>query len=539
MFVGLIACANATPGPTTPISVGSGSAAAKAGGAADVSLDIGPTDIKGVYFEPLALGRPGMPLVGAKKKMTIDQHRAAYEKSKDPVVKQAEAAIIATMLYEKSKNETGDAQQKDLGDARQIMRDAAQAVGNKVDDLTLRLLGSYELMLGDNAAAEKAWAQLVSAAPKDKEEPTNRAWWGYSLLAQSKNAEALEAVKAETQPVTEKTPELAYISAWAKFRTGDQQGAWTNMLQAFKGWGQLANKDALEFELLVMAGHSSIPMAQEVKDLTPLMAGVDKTLLYKLYTDLATKAYGNGGRWADVVAALDKALEIKTSTLPPPGDLPAIRYDEADATVRLDDPATSAKYAKQALEALPACGAKCTDKDKENLIAGVGVLAKLFFIEYATAHDDRFYQPAHDIYDMVIAAIANDQAREAPVKDKNELERWQKTYTTKGRETAGTHDKTAIGALLSRHNQEVQACYETRLTANPKLGGPLVVNLESDQTGAIKGVSTDPKAGMADMAAVAGCVAERARAWRLPKTANGTGPAHSTRIKLTYNLAKK
>ena len=51
----------------------------------------------------------------------------------------------------------------------------------------------------------------------------------------------------------------------------------------------------------------------------------------------------------------------------------------------------------------------------------------------------------------------------------------------------GTHDKGAVGALINRHNQEVQACYEAALAANPKLGGTLTVNVEADQTGGIKG----------------------------------------------------
>src|SRR6185369_13596357 len=80
-----------------------------------------------------------------------------------------------------------------------------------------------------------------------------------------------------------------------------------------------------------------------------------------------------------------------------------------------------------------------------------------------------------------------------------------------------THDKSAIGALLSRHNQEVQACYELALGNNPKLAGNLVLHLDADQTGAIKGAATEPKAGLADMAAVAGCVSEHARQWKLPK----------------------
>ena len=93
--------------------------------------------------------------------------------------------------------------------------------------------------------------------------------------------------------------------------------------------------------------------------------------------------------------------------------------------------------------------------------------------------------------------------------------------------------RSRIGALLDRHSQEVQACYEATLAANPKLAGTVTLNLETDQTGVIKGVSTDPKAGLADLSAVAGCVAEHARSWKLPKR----GTAGTTRIKLTYAMS--
>ena len=100
---------------------------------------------------------------------------------------------------------------------------------------------------------------------------------------------------------------------------------------------------------------------------------------------------------------------------------------------------------------------------------------------------------------------------------------------------SGTHEKQAIGVLMQRHSQEVQACYEDALAANPKLAGTLTVTLESDATGDIKGVATDPKAGVADLSAVAGCAAGYAKSWKLPKR----GMAGSTRIKLVYQLSKK
>ncbi|HLL24774.1 MAG TPA: AgmX/PglI C-terminal domain-containing protein, partial [Kofleriaceae bacterium] len=97
----------------------------------------------------------------------------------------------------------------------------------------------------------------------------------------------------------------------------------------------------------------------------------------------------------------------------------------------------------------------------------------------------------------------------------------------------GTHDKDAIRVLAERHNLEVSACYEGVLVSNPKLGGNLVLNIESDQSGAIKGASTEPKGGVADMAAVAACVTDAAKAWKLPKR----GMPGNTRIKLTYQLS--
>jgi hypothetical protein len=93
-----------------------------------------------------------------------------------------------------------------------------------------------------------------------------------------------------------------------------------------------------------------------------------------------------------------------------------------------------------------------------------------------------------------------------------------------------------LAALLGRRdNNEIAGCYELGLGGNPKLSGTLTLELESDATGKIKGAATEPKAGQADMAAVAGCVAEHAKLWRLP----ARGMPGTTRVKLTYQLALK
>jgi len=525
--IALSACGGPTKGPEGPNGGGGGGGGAKPAGPGDVSFEVPPIEVKGIIFEPEALGRPGMPLVEAKKKTTIEKQRQLFEKTKDPVQKEAQAAILATMLYQKSKDAPEAEQQKLYTDARQVLRDAAQVSGDKVDEITLRLLGSYELLLGDYPAAEKAWGALVAKAPKDKDVIYNKAWWGYSLLKQYKNAEALQAVAGE---VSDKQPEHAYVTAWAKWRTGDGAGAWTAILAAYKGWGQNPGRDALERDVLLFAGRTGVPMDKGFSELAALSPkGKDQE--YELLAKLGLQSYQFAGRWSDGVKSLDKALTV-IGAKAPVNDLPVIRYTQADYTVRLDDPVTAAKYAKQAIDALPGCGTKCSDQDKANIVASVYIMGRLFHILYATAHDDRYYQPAHDLYQAAVPKLTgDDKQRQEAMKDADILEKTFKSMKA----GVGTHDKGALGALLNRHNQEIQACLEQGLTTNPKIAGTLAVNIESDQSGAIKGVSTEPKAGMADMALVASCVEKQVKTWRLPTRAQ----AGTTRIKLTYSMSAK
>ncbi|HEY1811844.1 MAG TPA: hypothetical protein VGG74_05775 [Kofleriaceae bacterium] len=133
-----------------------------AGGPGDSSFEIAPIAINGVMFEPEALGRPGMPMVDSKRPTTIDRQRKLVDSTKDPVVKQAQAAVLATLLYRKAKDLKGDEQSTILKDARQVLRDSASAAtsqpNGKADEITLRLMGTYDVWLGDDfASAEKNW----------------------------------------------------------------------------------------------------------------------------------------------------------------------------------------------------------------------------------------------------------------------------------------------------------------------------------------------------------------------------------------------
>jgi tetratricopeptide (TPR) repeat protein len=511
---------------------GSGSAGGKTSAAGDISFDVPTLEVKGVVFEPQAIYAPAMMLIYSKHPITIDKQRALVSSTKDAVQKEAQAAVLATMLYDKSKAEKDEASKtKWWTDALGVLRDAAQNSGeDKVDDVTLRLMGRYTLLLNDYAGAEKAWAALVTRFPKEKDVADSRAWWAYSLLMQYKNAEALEALKAD-QP-GEKVPELSYVIAWTRFRAGDHAGAFQAMLAAAKGWGALPAREAMERDLFLFAGRG-VPLADAVNAMTPIF-GKNPDQQFDLVGKLGLEAYQFAGRWDDGITAVEKAIDIIGKNMPA-HVLPKLRYTEANYALRLDDPQQVEKFGKGTLDAVNACGGKC-DTDKAALVETVVSFARMLYVLYATAHDDRYYQPAHDLYLAVMPFLTtNKQLEKQTLEESTNLESFKKAM----KPTDGTHAKDQIARLLDLHTQEVQACYEQALTMNPKTGGTLVVHLESDQTGAIKGAATEPKSGLADVSLVAGCVADRAKAWKLPKIANGTGPAHTTRIKLIYSLAPR
>lgn len=527
LLVTLVACAGtqqeetATPAPSgTPTPV---PAPTKRAVSSDVSFEIPAIEIKGVVAEPEAIDRPGMPLYDPKKPTTLAKQRALVQGIKDPVVKQAQAAVLATLLYRESKtNKSPEEVKALLTEARQVLRDVAQLAGPKaVDEVTLQLLGNYELLLEDYAGAEKAWQALIDLNPKAKEDADNHTWLGYALLRQHKNAEALAAVAS--YPLDDKQPELAYVTAWAKLRSNDEQGAWQAITLAVQGWGQNAKHDELERDVLMFAGRATITLEQAETMLTTVL-GKTKPQQYELLARLGIAGYD--GRWADGVAVLDKAIALAGATVPA-NDLPRLRASQAEFTVQLDTPDVAVKYAQQAVAALGPCGARC---NKDDIVQRMYFIGRLFHNLYATANDHRYYQPAHDLYALTIPQLS--AASRPDAQSVSDI--LEKTFRNTKAGT-GTHDKGTLGVLLNHHNLEVEACYEVTLGTNPKLGGTVSVMLESDASGVIKGVATEPAAGLADLAAVAGCIAGHAKQWKLPRR----GMAGSTRIKMSYTLAVK
>jgi tetratricopeptide (TPR) repeat protein len=519
-IITLVACGGSTgkPGATTP---GSATADSSISGGADLVIEVNANPLVGLRFVPEALNRPGMPLVESKKKQPVDKQRIAIDKEKDPENREVLAQVLATTLYQTAKAEKEPAKQTPLfDDARAVLKQAVEKNGGKaVDPVTLQMLGVFALIKGDFAGAEQAYEALVTLNPKAKDISVSKTWWAHALLAQNKNAAAAAVVK---DIATFDDAELAYVAAWARYRTGDGAGSMKAITAAVKGWKNSESRKSVDNDFLRIAGRSNVPFEDTVAATASIGNKDDYPLMFQL-----SQSYSFGGRYKDAIAAIEKAIAAGGAKTPK-NDIPKLRWLQTEASLRLDEPEQSAKFGKQTLDALTACGDACTAEDKKDLLAAVRQVGQRFHSVYATSQDARYYQPARDLYAAV--ASAGDGSDELA-----KLAKQIDTTKATAKPGNGTHDKDVVASIVGLHAQEVQACYEAQLAGSPAIGGGIILTMEVDDKGAVTGASSNPAAGGADMAAVAGCIIDRARSWRLPSR----GKPGVTRINAKFELSAK
>lgn len=490
--------------------------------AGDLTVELPKVELKGGTYKPEALGLPLMPFAEPKKKTTLEKARAELAKAKEQEEREARAQILATLLFRASRSEPADKSKLMLEEARNGLRTALQGATQTPDVNTLRMLGAYEYLVGDLAGSAEAWGKLVASFPQDKEVESFRTWWVYCLLLSNKNAEAAAVVKGVVPSV--KAPELAYVTAWARWRTGDNAGAWQAMRAASIGWPDKTKATAVERDLILMAARTGAAVA-EAKLVASAFVGKDPAWQYSILFRFS-QFLTSSGRYPDTIAAVDAALQAGGAMVAQQ-DPPKLRFQQAELTLRFDDPVSGARLGKQALDALTTCGAACTDR--ADVVAAVQRIATFFHSIYGTSHDQRYYAPAKELYDGVLAAT---EAAKKPAVQQliAQLEQTKKAIRPGG----GVHDKEIVAALLGLHAQEVLACYENAMVpAVATFSGDLSLVLEFNAQGAVTGVTSTPPAGEADLAAVAKCASERARVWRLP----ARGKPGVSRVTLNYGLS--
>jgi hypothetical protein len=236
----------------------------------------------------------------------------------------------------------------------------------------------------------------------------------------------------------------------------------------------------------------------------------------------------SAGRYTDAIAAVEKVLAGGKITKI---EVPTLRVQQMVSALTADMPKESAAFGKQALDALAACGADCS-KNLEAIRMQVRNTAQRFHSNYATSQDDRFYQPARDMYAAV--AQAGDGSADLASQAKG-IDTVKANVAAGKLQSKGIHDKSVVIDTMQLHQFEVKTCYEAVLAGAPAVGGGVALTLEFDMKGAVTGATTNPAAGVADLSAVASCVVEHARTWRLP--ARGTPGV--TRATIKFELSSK
>src|SRR5262249_24213766 len=154
---------------------------------------------------------------------------------------------------------------------------------------------------------------------------------------------------------------------------------------------------------MLFAARTNVAFTDAMPQLLAVLAK-DKARQYEVLAKLGPLGYGFAGRWAEGEAAIDQAVKVAGSTVPPQ-DPPRLRYAQATFAAPLDAPDQAAAFAKQVLDALPPCGTKCSDKDKDDVVQALYGMGRLFHGVYATSDDQRYFQPAHDLYTMTAPII--------------------------------------------------------------------------------------------------------------------------------------
>jgi tetratricopeptide (TPR) repeat protein len=481
------------------------------------------TVLEGTQWSPDALTRPSLLFSENKKKITLDKQRAVFKKAK-PAQKEAEAQLLATLLFQAIKGEKEQARIAALvEEARVAFREARGAAGDQVQLPTLRNLAALELGAGDVAAAGQIFAEALAKFPTSEHAPTLKTWLALTQLRQNQNAEALATLQGLAPAPA--TPELSYVIAWAKWRTGDNAGAVEAISAASRGWKSssrlVIDRDSWIF--LARGGAPAETAVTVVAESNGNNRDATYVSLFKLHS-----AFVAAGRFADAVIVLERAA-ARVGEKIPVQDLAKFYIQQADYTLRAGiAPDQVVAFQEKALATYATCADKCTKEEHEEGAVTTRNLATFFDTIYRTARDDRFYEPAAKLY----AAYAAIPGR-ADVAEVKRFADEMKSAKMAPEQPPGKHDPGFMLTLVDLHSLEVLACYEQVLVTEPTVAGELAMTVEIAETGVVKGVAVEPAAGAAGLAKVATCASEKAKAWGFPsRTKPGT-----TRVAVKYQLA--
>jgi hypothetical protein len=467
-------------------------------------------DIQGIAFVPEALGLPSMPRATVRGRPTLERQRARAARQRSAP---EDVQVLVTLLWDEAgRVADGDPERATAlrEEARTALRSARSRTVGSTDALTLQMLASAEMWLGDDGSASAAFEELVSRFPDHDERQAMQIWLAYLHLRQHRK-EVVELVR-DWKP-DELGDVGSYVLAWAGLASGDATRARRAITSAVAAWKDASTRPAVERDLVLILARTGTDVAEAAR-LVGEAAGGDARRRHAWMFRLseAYKYAGNydaAARVLDVLARDPAGGEARGAVAR--DDLVGFRHRQADYAFRLNRPAEAAERAIQAQAELVACKAECPETTARAVHERMLKLAQFFHTAYARSLDPAHHDAAVALYRRYLAIPGRPDAQAA----RGYLSSLEETRATSERGD-GKHDEEVLLNFFWARREVVAACYEAVLLGDPRLDGSLELTLEIDARGAVTRTITDPRPGDEGMAAVAACLTERTRRWTFP-----------------------
>ncbi|HEU5058120.1 MAG TPA: hypothetical protein VFU21_16425 [Kofleriaceae bacterium] len=473
----------------------------------DQSFTLKDVEVRGVAFEPQALGLPVMTQVTGRGRPNLDRlRRQAARKTPDP----GEVQQLATALWQEAAAvAASDAPRATQlrEEARAALRKLRASLGAKADAVTLEMLAAAELWLGDVAAAAGAYDELVRRFPRHQGARAFQIWLALLRLRQNRVADAAALVKGWR--VDELGDMGAYVLAWVSFLAGDGAAARGAIARALASWREQTTRPVVERDLLLILARSGSD-ADAAGKIVAEASDNDTQKRYVLMFKLS-EAFEKDGRYAEAARALDIVVEDVVKGQMPPDDLVGFRFRQADYAFRLNEPGQAAERAIQAHQALKSCAARCPATTGQAVTERIVKLAQFSHTVYAKSQDPRHFQAAQKLYRHYLQIPDRSDAETV----RGYLRSLEETRSAAD-PNAGKHDAEVMLNVALARREVLAACYESALMRERALEGSIKLSVEVDHTGKVAGAASDPAAGVEGLARAAGCAVDRARAWTFP-----------------------
>lgn len=484
----------------------------------DVAHEYQGETLKGVYFQPEALERPGMPPLAVSKMPTLKAARATVAKqTKKGKLDYNDVHILVTLLWAQgeAKITAGDAAAATpfFEEAATVLRALYDAAGGQAQEYTVYRLAVAEFWLGDQGKATSLLSETLSRFPESEKATEYKTWLAYFQLRAGDNAAAAKLVEGIDPEAEGVGADTAYVVAWSRWRAGDLPGAAKAIMTAANKWKGPVGRDALHRDLMLFMARGGVSAADADAFVTAYV-GEQKAVRTLLMYKMGSEGYVFAGRYGEAAAAIDALIEGATEA-----DLVTFRYLQADFHYRAGNPMESAQAALAAWEAVNACAA-CPAESKATILKIVSDMAVRYHTVYASSLDKSYAEAAKVLY-AAYTGIAD--APDLAQMQQNQKNLDETISQADAGNAEGTHDKNVMKAVILAHREGLTACYESALAKNPSVGGKLSLTVDVNEKGEVTGAVTEPAAGAEGIASAAQCMIDYSKTWRFPtRTVAGT-----------------